>query len=257
MIYGSTAIKFWFPDYPHNPNDVDVLSENSTPDTDVHWHPLLRQVLALNTHNEYLDPNLLYTFKLSHLSYPIKWDKHMKDVIFLRDKGCVINHEAYKILMEVWEDVHAKKYGSKSRISLNKPSQQLFEDNVVRVCDHDWLHEQFAFNDKPMYHRIQKDEHSALPLQWKWDQLSPDDKMLCALEECFVVSAERFSLPGKVRSPKLALVAGTKQLITTMTKGWFNLYLKEHFVDIINTPHINHYIECILKVRRLVDGYQG
>lgn len=233
LIYGSTAIKHWYSDFNRTPKDVDILTdiekENSN-GVEFYCHPIISKIMLLNKDEQYLDSDLIYTFKISHLSYPINWDKHMKDVIFLQEKGCVLNYDVYLMLMELWEEIHSEKYGSKTKINLNTNNQSFFNGNVKRKYDHDWLHEQFAFYDRPLHESIRSDMNNPFPVKEKWDALSHEDKIKCALEECYVVAFERFSdLPYKI-----ALIKSIKKLITTMTKGWFNLFLKENFKDLIN-----------------------
>jgi hypothetical protein len=232
MIIGSTAIKHWFPDFNRDPKDLDSLTQEKISHQDNHWHDGFIEILKINSDEMYLDPDLLYTLKISHLSYPINWDKHMKDAIFLKSKGCVLNHDVYCILMDVWEDVHSKKFGSKKRITLNEQNDTFFKDTVKRQYDHDWLHEQFAFYDRPLHERIRKNIDSPLPSKELWDKLSHDDKLKCALEESYVIAFERF-IDGNIPS-SMAHIKAVKHLITNMTKGWFNLFLKENFKEIIS-----------------------
>jgi hypothetical protein len=253
MIYGSTAIKFWFPSFTKKPVDLDILSESKTNGVDSHWHPRMKDVLSFNTHPTYLDPDLLYTFKLSHLSYPINWDKHMKDAIFLKNMGCSLNKPAYDILMDIWEDVHSPKYGSKSKIKLKSDNGQFFKKTVDRKFEHDWLHEQISFYDRPLHESIRKDVTNAFPSYDKWCLLSYDDKLKCALEECYVIASERFIFVESPLPPNLALVKATKLLITDMTKGWFNLFLKENFLTIIEYDK-SHYIKKV-ELLRGIYGY--
>jgi hypothetical protein len=237
MIYGSTAIKHWFPDFSRTPADLDILSDTRIVGADTNWHPLMEQVLAYNSDPVYLDPNLLLTFKLSHLSYPIQWDKHMKDAIFLANHNCKVNLEAYHLLMQIWEDVHSAKYGSKHRITLAIDNHNFFTERVPRKFDHDSLHEHFAFYDRPLHERIRPSHSSPLPSKTEWGKLSPQLQLQCALEEIYVITYERsYSQYGMA-----AIVRSTKHLITSMTKGWFNLFMKQHFLELIHYDHTHFY----------------
>lgn len=231
MVIGSTAIKHWYPDFQRDPKDLDILTPEKSYNSDNHWHDSFSKILELNSDGEYLDPNLLYTLKISHLSYPINWDKHMKDAIFLKEKGCAINQSAYDILMEIWEEVHSKKYGSKKRITLKGNNEDFFKETVERKHDHDWLHEQFSFYERPLHERIRKDINSPIPSKELWDKLSQEDKLKCALEESYVIAYERFM--GDKYPLNLSHIKSLKHLIINMTKGWFNQFLKENFKELI------------------------
>lgn len=248
MIYGSTAIKHWFPDYPNQPKDVDILSPQKQKESDCQWHPLLEKVLSYNSDSAYLDPDLLYTFKISHLSYPIKWDKHMKDALFLKQRGACINQDVYDLLMQVWEEVHSDKFGSKKRISLNKQVSDFFTKTVERRFEHDWLHEQFAFYEHPLHEKIRKSDTNPLPSKELWDGLTFDDKLKCALEECYVIASERFVFIEDPLPQNIAFVKAVKHLITNMTKGWFNQFLKENFLEILEYPR-NHFYTVLDTLR--------
>jgi len=105
LIYGSTAIKYWFPDFKRIPNDIDyICSEKNhnninTRDVEFYYLPEFEYIFENNIDKEYVDKDFLYTIKLSHLSWDINWDKHMKDVIFLKEKGCKLIPELYNNLM--------------------------------------------------------------------------------------------------------------------------------------------------------------
>ena len=236
IIIGSYAISHWFSDYKRAPNDVDyVVKGKQTVFID---ELLKRQETHSGTYWDYLldnnkdlwfaDPNMLYSIKVSHLAWDINFDKHMKDVIFLKSKGCKLIPDFYEILYKAWEE----KHGSKSHIKLSVPNDKFFNKNVTRKMDHDKLHELVAFYDRPLHEQIRKDLNNPLPSKSKWDNLSYDDKIKCSLEEIYVIYLERFS-----NYPiNHGIVKALKHLITSMTKGYFNLFLIENFEELRTYP---------------------
>ena len=92
IMIGSTAIKHHFPDFPREPKDVDYAvdyideSRKSTKLCEYHLNPIIGYF------NGIANPNLIYTLKISHLiGWDIQWEKHMWDVQFLKNKGCLLN----------------------------------------------------------------------------------------------------------------------------------------------------------------------
>lgn len=231
LIFGSTAIKHWFAEYPSQPNDVDhLVSEPYTSDkqkSDVEFHsPQTSAFLVLEKYNRdsiYVDSDLLYTIKMSHLAWEGKngkWWKHLKDSVFLRNKGCKLNQEVFDAFYKEWQ----LRFSDKSQISLNKAVEMFFKDGVRREFDHDWLHEHFAVESQPAYQLALIDKNSPMMSKKMFDLLPERSKLLTCLEEMFVVSFER----------KVPMATAYKSLATTMTKGWWNLYLLEHTEELLD-----------------------
>ena len=105
MIIGSTAIKYWYPDFRREPKDLDIIKGMYADDLrttgKMEWleNPILRNHFTKPI--LYITPNELYTLKMSHLFWNINWEKHMFDVQFLRDKGCKLDRELFYIVGNV------------------------------------------------------------------------------------------------------------------------------------------------------------
>lgn len=223
-IFGSTAIAHWFDDYPNTPKDIDYIADTpfllDIPKTSGEEHHVVptklfdKLELLNNGEKTYLSPDLLYTIKVSHLHWRGnngKWWKHLKDVVFLQQKGCVIVDDVYDDFYKLW----CEKFGDKSNISLKKATENFFNDGVERERNHDWMHQYFKVDEKPAYMYALQSEDSPMMSQYKFSMLPEYHQSLCALEEMFVVSAER----------KISLPNAYMKLITSMTKGWFPRYM--------------------------------
>lgn len=228
LIFGSRAIKHWFPDFPRRIEDSDIdyiiptvekYAHKSSKGIEYHYNITFDELFYINKHPFYLDADLIYTIKVSHAAWDIHWEKTMHDIRFLQSKGCKLNAELYKALLTEWDLVHEKK-----RINLNKPAEEFFKDAVDRKYSHDELHQKLAFYDKPLYTKITVAEDHAFPLKHKFEAMSFEDQMKCALEEIYVIATERFIIPEQT-TPMIAKKKAMKRLITKMTKGWFNLFL--------------------------------
>ena len=221
LIFGSCAVKHWFPEF-RIPNDLDILSKQD------YWISAF-DYLSKNQHNQYVDPNFLYTIKISHAPWDIHWDKTIKDILFLRDKGCELDLEFYTLLYKDWCFYHKDK-----KIKLNVSNDKFFSDNVTRKFNHDQLHEFLCFYDRPLHERIRKHKNSPLCDEKLFVNLSFEDRIKTALEEIHVIATERY-LFNKSIPLKHAKYKALKHLITSMTKGWFNRFL------IINFDHLMNY----------------
>ena len=251
LIYGSTAIKHFFPDYPNEPKDLDIIV-----DTDNNYHiaidecrrieqyylPEFQYIFENNKDKKFVDPDFLYTIKMSHLSWDINWDKHMKSAIFLREQGAKLDKKLYDSLMIAWSRIHGAK-----KVKMNVKNEDFFKESIPRKYNHEFLHEQFAFYDRPLNERIRKDLDSPLCSEELWNLLSDEDKFKCALEELLVLTAERFIFVPKENQLQLkfARTKMLKTMITSTTSGWFNLYLKEHFFSLIKCEFPIHILDKI------------
>ena len=230
LFYGSRAMFYWFKD-SRLPNDLDIISPNveenkgkSTEHKQYYWTEAFEYLREHNKDENYVDPDLLYTIKVSHAAWDINWEKTMKDIKFLKSKGCKLNLEFYHLLYADWEKLHGKK-----KVKMNVKNEDFFKENIHRKYDHEWLHEQFAFTDRPMNERIREDLDSPLCSEKLWNEMEYPDKLRTALEEIFVLTAERYIFVQNPLPTKTARLKMLKQMITSTTSGWFNRFLIEHF----------------------------
>lgn len=222
LIYGSTAIKHWYPDYPRTPKDLDIITDKAkrnSPKVEHYWIPEFEYLKEHNQDPRYVDPDFLFTIKVSHAAWNLNWVKHMKDIHFLQDKGCQLDKAFYDSLFKAWERIHSGK-----TFSFDKKAEDFFKDNVSRKYQHDDLHEIFKFHVEPLYKSILKEPGSALCLESKFLELSEEKKIQVALEEICVIAYERYIIPGKLDFIR-AIRRATQDMITHMSKGWFNLFL--------------------------------
>ncbi len=247
LIYGSTALKHWFPNFSREPSDLDIItytnkenfnkgsyySKHISPNTEVYYINAFEYVLKYNTNDRFVDPNFLYTIKVSHAEYNIRWDKTMHDIIFLKEHGCTLDIALYNLLVKEWSVIHRAK-----KVNLDKSVDEFFTKQVTRVYNHDKLHQHFAFYDKPLHESIRPDLSKAWCSEELFNNLCHEDKIRCCLEEIYVVATERFYLNGI--PPRTAKLRSIKQLITTMTTGWFCLFMIENFKELLSYPEVHY-----------------
>ena len=236
LIYGSTALKHWIPSYLTETKDLDYICDDltlkSTRETEYYWTLAFEYLRENNKDKTYVDLDLLYTIKVSHAAWDIKWSKTIKHIELMQKHGAKLNKNFYNLLIKDWEMIHGKK-----KVNLKKNNEEFFDnDKITRKYPHDFLHEHFATKEVPMHNLIRPDLNSPMCSEELFLKLSEADKLLTAVEEVNVIAYERrlYIKSSGRRYPLFhARLNALKQLITTMTKGWFNLYLIENTQKIL------------------------
>lgn len=234
VLVGSKAMYHWFSD-ARAQKDIDYFSDESQSTTttggtrvETFWHPNLDRW----NWGPVASPNELYTIKVSHAFWELKngsWNKHMMDVMFLQSKGAVLIPELYDILYKIWEEVHGKK-----KVNLEADPDEFFNDKIVkRIFDHDSIHESVAYYDRPLFERILRDNSDVAVDKSKWDALAHEDKLKMVREEVYATALERKLVPtGYKYSAGKAYNWTLQKTITSLTKGWFALFVVENFKDL-------------------------
>lgn len=190
VIIGSTAIKFYFPDFPREPKDIDYLVSDKNMwdniqgkeeyhENDVLWNYFIQK----NIFPKYLYPDLLLTLKMSHLFWDINWEKHNFDVQFLLKKGCILNVPLFYELYKYWNKYHGKN----KRSDLKMSSLDFFNNALKSPYDHDHLHT--LIKDPPTYSKVLIGEVEVS--EDKFNALSFEEKCDLVQEEVYIMAWER------------------------------------------------------------------
>jgi len=249
LIFGSTALKFHFPDLPREPHDLDVISKSGKMEQKEqhYWVDSFQYILDNNKDDIYIDPNLLLSCKLSHLGWNVHWSKTLNDVLFLKKKGCKVVPELYKLLVKDWTKVHGKAWASLE----NKDAGKFFKDAVKRKYVHDDLHEVVSVYEEPLYFRILKEDGKVGCSEEKFNQLSHEDKILLVKEEVWVTALERYLIPNNFKCSKnLAYFESLKKLSTTMASGWFKFFILDN-IDQLYISRDYAYIDKFKQAEKL------
>lgn len=241
ILIGSKAARQWLPDFPREPADIDYITDEEAEQYEGFAYIQDQMRIYSNYPDQQLAalPHILFTLKMSHIYYDIWWDKTIFDIIWYKGRGFEVDEELLKILGKDWE----KKYGPK-QINTNMSNEDFFMDNVKREYVHDDIHKAVAFYDEPLYRKVKKDLSKAALSKELFDNLDFKDKIKLCLEEINVVSLERFLIPKKFRMhPKTARYMACKQLITSMSKGWFPRFIVDNFRELFIDNNDNTYIE--------------
>ena len=197
LIIGSTAIKFYYPDFKREPKDFDIVGDKNPliiNDIMNEWGPkkieqLENTIITKYQKIGYLTPNLLLSLKISHMFFDINWFKHMYDIQFLLDKGCKYDIKIVEELKEYWLGIHKKI--RRSNLITNKSE---FFDNAVNedTDQHDHIHT--LINPIPMYTLLLKDGADVELDESKFHKLTFEQKCDVVYEETAVMAWERYKV---------------------------------------------------------------
>lgn len=169
-------------------------------------------------------PVVMQSLKLSHMHYDLKqWHKHYHDIMYMDSLGIKPDMELVYALKAEW----IKFYKGKDKIKLNKKPKEFFIASYNQR--HDQLHEHFKFTDEPIYKKFLKDGEPVAVDKSKFDLLTHQEQIYSVIEESMVVAYER----------NLSLLNGFKHVYTNLSKNWWNDFITENFVEIVN--QINHF----------------
>ncbi len=234
LLIGSRAIQYWFPDFEVKPtSDFDYLTtDKKGMNGNIEWHQI-PFLLELNTHPEVLDPDLLYTLKMSHLvGWDIKWDRHMFMLQFLIKKGCTLNNDLFDSLYQYWNTVHGKN----KRSDLQMSAEDFFDNAVKCEHDHDYLHTvlikhpHFKGQTLPTYTKILIGEVEVS--EELFNTLSHTEKYNLVFEECAVMATERmFHSNYKVNYHKML-----KKFLMNHAPMWEAKWIISNWVELHKAP---------------------
>jgi len=236
MIIGSTALKYYFPDFPRDPKDIDYCVETksdikSTRDVEYLVNPVFYKYVAENTLDVKGMPtiDMLYTLKLSHMFWDINWKKHIYDIEWLKDKGCIVIESLFYDLYEYWNSYHSKN----TRSDLKMTGKEFFDNAVVCEYDHDWLHTLITPN--PTYKKVLKDGAEVDVSKDKFNALSFQEKCDLVKEEVYVMAYERMPKLNY----KIAYERMLQKFILSHAPLWEALFILDNFKDLYK-PTINY-----------------
>jgi len=117
---------------------------------------------------------------------------------------------------------------------LNQTVEEFFDDAVTKKYNHDFLHSLFAYQEQPMYTRLQTDSTKAWCSKELWDGLTHVEQLQCVAEETYVIATERFMVPKDWKYPaKLAYNKALNKVCTTLCKNWFRDKAIDYYPEVM------------------------
>lgn len=241
LIIGSTAMAEYFENF-RTPKDLDLWTKDpaftDVTGVDAFWHDGLNEFFNNRPRVPVATLDELYTIKCSHAGWEFRngsWDKHMSDLVMLKNAGAKLQKDQFDRLYKIWQDVHGKKI-----LSLNQDKGDFFTDAVVRIYDHDSIHASVAYGDEPMYIQTLKPGSTVNVDMAYIKAMSFEDQIKLYREEIYATALERLVIPNNYRySPRRAYAWATRRTITGLTKGWSSLFLIQNY-DIFRDPDCDY-----------------
>ena len=243
IIIGSIAMKYHFPHLKRESKDIDIIaSKHNDLSLIKELYPnkkieQLKNDILINRYPQsisnnvfYLTPNELYTLKISHtVGWPINWEKHVYDITFLKEQGCVLDKELFQQLYEYWKIIHGKNQRSK----LDMTAEDFFDNALKCEYNHDDLHT--LLNPTPTYFKVLKDGAEVEVSEDKFNQLSYEDKLELVREEVEVMAWERWpELDYRVAYSKML-----KKFVINHAPIWEAVFILENHRQ-LHKPIINY-----------------
>ena len=240
-ITGSVAANHWFNDY-RTPKDTDVICDNRNDvrlndydRVDIHYEPEMEIFSKYNTDDTFLDPDMLYSLKLSHAIYDVKWIKTSLDIIDFKRRGANRNNEVVATLRRAWKRIHTRP-----KLDFTLSSERFFNGYVKRKINHDDLHYMIKFYDRPLFEDILENNQSVKCSKDKFFNLSHDDQVKTVVEEISVLAVERFMIHQPIPS-RVAYTKMVHKFVTGMCGGWMSDFILDNLEEIIYFKHSGWY----------------
>ena len=199
----------------------------------------------------FASPEVLLSLKKSHINFPIKFEKHIKDYNFLLSK--LKEDKLSKITKTNFKETE-KRVGELRTPSLKKSTMNFFgqSDGYVKYFYiHDDIHRVMSHYDRPVYEDMQVDSSSAWCEKDMWNNFSFEKKAKCVLEEAYVIALERRIIPmlngcGEVVTSKKAFEWALMRICTNLCSGWFRQFATDNYLNILEYYNPN-YVQKFLK----------
>jgi hypothetical protein len=305
VIIGSQAMLHHYPDFPRVPHDTDIVISRDTynqaianrDDIEVlkenpnGWSSIvkfkgsgyieyliadgiesLEILLRCDTKawNGYAPPEVLYSIRKAHIHFPIKFDKHIKDFMFLREKlrqerGISLEQDLGSQMD--WLDecpeftvIHFKcteqRRGKLKTPKMKESKEQFFGKSKKYVTSyfvHDDMHKAIALMHEgdPVYQKILADGAEVETDSGLWNKLTIQQKIWCVLEEVYVIALERKIIPPLFEdkegmSPKEAFDWALMRVCTTLCDGFFRDFAVRAY-DEIQKQYNPDYVQLFFK----------
>ena len=317
VIIGSQAMKYHFPDFPRIPMDTDVICTvkkfdetfisgvksgdiermqqgSSNQSFIIKWKDIptpveylisdglksLELILSsLCVDSDYAPVQVLYSIRKAHINFPIKFDKHIKDLMFLREKlrqskGISLEQDLmseddlldeFPALTQIHFQETEKRLGKLRTPKMNQTTEEFFGKSKKYVKSyyvHDNMHKAIAdmHISYPIYTVILKDNSEVETDELKWKNLNIHSKIYCVLEEVYVIALERKILPELFEisalhdnevgrnpwTPKQAFDWALMRVCTTLCDGFFREFAIRAY-DEIQKQYNPDYVELFFK----------
>ncbi len=203
-------------------------------------------------------PELLFILVSGHINYPSSKFLHFIDTYTRLSKMVQMTpriEELIKLHKKCTKERKGIRRSAPKLIGVTK--EKFFDDKVVKYMVHDDIHQIVAHREYPMYHYMQKDHSKVECSRELWDGFTRTEKIMCVLEECYVIALERHIIPQIFEgtpglSARKAFEWALMRVCTTLCSGWFRDFAVDNYYVIMSNRDVT-YVDVFLKA---LDGIE-
>lgn len=269
VLIGSRALNYWKPSRAISPKtDWDVISYGSHPGCEVHDPEFLnnKDMTGYRSSSTLKLPDGKKAFVMSLLGLSIIKRSHLwRSLSFQKHISDYHKHGLAEVLQESFarqSDIVVKDYYNRLRLtktafpqgnpSLKQSKNNFFDDFVTKKYEHDFLHELFAYEAKPLYTTLQDNPEIVWCREDLWRNLTHLQKVQCVAEEVQVIATERFLVPTDWRCPmSLAYTKALDKVCTTLCSGFFRDFAIDNYPEVQGLFHKGRFLEVKSKLDSL------
>lgn len=318
VIVGSHAMKHHFPDFPRVPADKDLIIRKSVLDDILAYEPFIDSIIdskkwsesglsivikfnhdptpyeylisdgqkslelilgSLCDETNYAPISVLYSLKKAHINFPVKFDKHIRDLMFLREKlrqqkGISLETDLisegdlldeYPALTYLHFKETEKRIGRLKTPKMNQTTEEFFGKSKKYVKSyyvHDNMHKAIAHSESgdPIYEMFLKEGSEVETDPELWREVALQGRIWAVLEEVYVIALERKILPAIFEknavnyTPKQAFDWALYRVCTTLCDGFFREFAVRAYDEIqkqYNPDYVNVFFSNISKYEKI------
>lgn len=266
VLVGSRALAHWNKNFQiKDSTDWDVISYDTHDGCEIHDPQLLnnKSMTGYASHQIIKLPDGKKAFVMSMLGLAIMKRSHLwRNLNFDRHITMYHRFGLHEILMDrIHIDIVASDLAERTKLTnqqfpvrtpnLMQTTSDFFDDAVTKKYSHDWLHDLYAYNDKPMYTKMQRNPELAWCIKDLWDSFTELEKCQCVAEEVYVIATERFLVPREWNySYRLAYIYALNKVCTTLCSGWFRDYAIDNYPKIFDMFDKDKFFEVKYRIEQ-------
>ncbi len=181
----------------------------------------------------------LLLLKRSHVGFRHMWGKHFGDYKNLQQAaGCVPRRLEPILELRVRETKERLKFMDRDFSVSNDEFFGRSANRVLRVVDHDLIHESVKFGDVPIFKLLKDDQSVASVSYSKFCDLPFAQKVRNMQEECMVLTVERHAIPARLAGKSFHERMAAEQILKGMCFNYlpfdFRHFCIDYFFEILD-----------------------
>jgi len=224
------------------PIEFDIARNNNSTEQFIKIYSKLYYYYYYNNNINYLNPEEVYTFKMTHryLKNSPHFKKTMDDILLLREYGYGnIPHS-----LKDWVKVREKETYDYKHPKLKKTAAYDFFDTATGVIyeyNHDSIHESIKHLSCPAYELIKENKTDVFCSKERFYQQPIEIQLLTVLEESYTLALERSQIPNNFKTdPKVSFLKALEKVCTSISSGWWREFAWENYYQVLELYNENY-----------------